>query len=111
MTAHDDLVAYAGDEARFVDHGEAAIYTPLGSDPIATTVDVDREPLGTQGPDGLRVEYKLSIKVRRNVVDTVTIGADTVALKKRKGDASNTTYTVTHLADPDDGSCWILGLN
>ncbi len=88
---------------------ESVTYTQDGT-PTTVNAIVRRETLEEAGPDGLRLEYAVSIEVARNDLATVKVGDDTAGLKKRIGDAANTTYKITRILS-QDGGMWLLGLN
>jgi len=98
--------------AALLEHaGETITYTPSEGDAASISALVNRETLQVRGPDGsARLEYVVSIAVRRADVATVTTGGDTVALKLRISDSSTTTLTVTSIIS-QDGAMWELGLN
>lgn len=89
--------------------GETIGYTPKGASISSISAVVHRDPLGVEGPDGQTIQYPIQIEVAQADVTTLTIGADAVALKKRLGDSSNTSYTVSVLLS-QDGAMWHLGL-
>jgi hypothetical protein len=90
-------------------HGETVTYTPSGEDAVSIVVVIEREGYAAQNPDGLVTVYPIVIHVSRGDVATVVRGKDTVALKTRPDDSSNTTYLVSRIID-SDGGMWQLGL-
>lgn len=91
-------------------HGETVNYTPKGGDGVPITALIERGVLEAQGPDEARIAYQVVIHVARADVPTLTVGADTVALKKRLTDSADSTLTVVELLD-QAGGYWTLGLS
>lgn len=85
-------------------HGEDITYNGTG-----ITAYVDRAVLETVGPEGASIEYRVTIRVARSDVSSVSVGADTVLAKKRITDSSDTTFKVAEVL-AQDGACWELRL-
>lgn len=110
MSRLDSIGRFSGFAALAAQHGEAATYTPKGLAGVALTVVVNRDPLGGTGTDhGARQEYEFEVLVSRGDRATVNVGGDTIAFKKRLGDAANTTFAVAAVLG-QDGGAWRLGV-
>lgn len=87
------------------------MYTPKGGSPTTITAVVTRDAPRAFGPSAnSQLAYPLLIQVRKADVATVTCRADTVAIKRRSGDATATTYYVTEIVS-QSGAMWSLAVS
>jgi glycosyltransferase A (GT-A) superfamily protein (DUF2064 family) len=92
--------------------GEQVTYSPAGDSPRRVLALVERGVLQRRGSDGqTRPQYELAIRVARADIPQPTLRGDTVALRKRLGDAADTTLTVAAILEMgQSGGFWRLGL-
>lgn len=94
-------VAHAPLQSRF---GETVSYTPTGGAASSISAIVERGQMRSVSPQtGIIYEYELAVWVSTDDVAALTVGADTIAAKRRVTDASNTTFVVKAL-DQQSGS-------
>lgn len=95
----------ADDAATFLaDFGESITYTPTGSAAQAVTAIVDRKPERLKQVRGREFPANiLDIQVSKADIPTVTERQDTVSLKLRLDDPSNTICRVTKIIQSDPG--------
>uniref|UniRef100_A0A6M3IJQ9 Uncharacterized protein n=1 Tax=viral metagenome TaxID=1070528 RepID=A0A6M3IJQ9_9ZZZZ len=116
MTVFDDLCTQALAPALLAAHGETVTYfcsTGNGAIDAGEFIQaiVYREPKQQRGPSEIqRVEYPIEIDISQSDKAVIVPNGDTVALRKRVGDSSNTTFRVAEILN-SDGGMWRLGLN
>jgi hypothetical protein len=90
--------------------GESVTYTPSGSAAQTVNAVVTRDGLQARAEDNsARLEYPVEILISRDDIATVNVHGDTVALKRRVSDSSNSTMRVAALL-ASEGALWRLGL-
>lgn len=111
MASDFDSVFAATAVPRLMDFfGESVTYTPKGSSAQTVTAIIERRTLENAGPiSDSAYQYQVSAWIPKNDVSSVTVGGDTIACKKRNGDAANTTYTVRAILN-QTGDVWHLAL-
>lgn len=109
-TDFDNLFAAYAAPALFASDGETITITPSGGSASTVTRRVIRDPLQPVGPTAETMnDYPITVWVYQADLPTVTIGADTIAVGRRKGDSTLTTYTVKEILDQTGGQ-WHLRL-
>lgn len=88
--------------------GETVTIAAPSAEAASVQAIVNRQPLERAGSNGLIVRYGIEVTFSRDDVSAIGVGY-TVTLRKRQGDASDTTYQVAEILD-QNGGCWIVGL-
>jgi len=111
MGTLDDILA---DDAAYMtdtdEFGETVTYTPAGGSGVEYSAVVHRAPLEVQDEGAVAESFTVFLRydsAGTNGPASIDIGGDAIALKKRIGDASNTTYSIRHITNQDNGG-WVL---
>lgn len=84
---------------------ESITVTPSGGSASTISAIVNRDGIGSVGPDGVtRLQYSVSIWVSQADYPCTPKTGETIACKRKRDDAANTSFTRFELVDQKGGS-------